>query len=547
MIIFPFNAPIWIMVSYLALGSFHVFGQMGSYVSDLKVVRAILDSNGLHDKLEEEVAFIDDQSRRVIDLNLSKLTITRLPKSIGRLRALQSLDLSRNKLQTIPTEIGFLSELISLNLTRNKIQALPETIGQLSQLKTLLMSFNQLTRLPKSIGNLAQLEQLMISKNQLLSLPNSIMDLTPSLFISYNKLCALPADIEGWLNDFCKDQQWKQHQNCTALETSEVIAVNDETPTDNRISQVSPANTPSLTVLPAQTPIKSEKPIPVQREEAPVKRPEPPNEVWAPPTAPHDNQWEPEPEPESWAITQSATVSDQPDLAGRVLPDSAWDTLLEPDEGDTLTSRMSAHHFDSAKHASIPLPVLPEPDTLHLQQQEKKSQSVRDTSIQHTAVETKPMSPTSGKMPNKIEQEQKEVKTWATNEPKESRSDSTTSLSKGTETKLDSNKIPEQKNAERKAIPTRQTHTQVRKNRMAYKNFFELQEEDPFFKENVTMEMVINGNNNALYIFKQGQLAKKFDRFQTIDLSWLPSRTKKGQYYLKATIDGVTFISNLEI
>ena len=112
---------------------------------------------------------------RAVELDLSSLGLTDLPKSIAQLTQLQKLFLDDNQLTTLPKSIGQLSQLNLLYLRRNHLTRLPESIGQLSQLRRLHLEDNRLTMLPESLRKLTQLKQLYLQGNEALGLPAEVL------------------------------------------------------------------------------------------------------------------------------------------------------------------------------------------------------------------------------------------------------------------------------------------------------------------------------------------------------------------------------------
>lgn len=151
-------------------------------------------SNGQH--IEEVINL--DLSASILANDEEKLS--ELPKSLAKLKNLESLDLSNNLLTNLPlgalakfiyfkklivrdnqlTGLPFSlpSALILLDLSKNKLTWLPITIGNLQSLRELDLSNNELTELPKSVGELTQLKKLFLSNNKLTDLPKSFGDLT---------------------------------------------------------------------------------------------------------------------------------------------------------------------------------------------------------------------------------------------------------------------------------------------------------------------------------------------------------------------------------
>eukprot|EP00253_Pinus_taeda_P019593 PITA_19593 len=102
-----------------------------------------------------------------IDAPLSKV-----PKSIGKLKHLEKVFLKTCFLKTISNEFCNLSGLQSLQLECEQLQTLPKSIGNLSGLRRLeLTSCRNLKMLPDSVGNLSGLQSLNLNKCSSLQTP----------------------------------------------------------------------------------------------------------------------------------------------------------------------------------------------------------------------------------------------------------------------------------------------------------------------------------------------------------------------------------------
>jgi internalin A len=139
------------------------------------------------------------RKNRATELDLSGLSLTKLPDALSNLEHLQTLSLNINQLMEIPEWIGQLTQLQMLSLHSNQLREVPEEIGQLAQLKTLWLHNNHLREVPEEIGQLAQLQELDLSGNQLTKLPSSLSELPSltSLFLHENELLGLPEEILG--------------------------------------------------------------------------------------------------------------------------------------------------------------------------------------------------------------------------------------------------------------------------------------------------------------------------------------------------------------
>jgi Leucine-rich repeat (LRR) protein len=83
-------------------------------------------------------------------LDLYGMKLSRLPRELGQLAALQTLDVRNNNLtvDTLPLEIFNLVELRKLYLASNQLAVLPDQVRALRQLQELDISNNRITKLP---------------------------------------------------------------------------------------------------------------------------------------------------------------------------------------------------------------------------------------------------------------------------------------------------------------------------------------------------------------------------------------------------------------
>jgi hypothetical protein len=99
-----------------------------------------------HEKTLEEVAeerITEARRMQTTCLDLAKLELRQLPRSLSTLTALHSLNLSGNQLASLPLSIGPFRQLQELDISSNRLTALPEWVGQLEQLRHLDASNNR--------------------------------------------------------------------------------------------------------------------------------------------------------------------------------------------------------------------------------------------------------------------------------------------------------------------------------------------------------------------------------------------------------------------
>ncbi|MEK6260573.1 MAG: COR domain-containing protein [Planctomycetota bacterium] len=132
-------------------------------------------------------------------LDLSDLSLVKLPPDIFQLTTLTTLKVNSNQLATTPPEIGQLTALTTLDLDNNRLTTLPPEISKLTALTTLRLDGNQLATLPPEIGQLTALTTLNLENNQLTTLPAEISKLTAltTLNLHRNTGLGLPVELLG--------------------------------------------------------------------------------------------------------------------------------------------------------------------------------------------------------------------------------------------------------------------------------------------------------------------------------------------------------------
>jgi len=176
----------------------------------------------------------------LIFLGLGNNQLTVLPVAIRQLTNLAILGLGGNQLSDLPPDIKQLKELQWLSLNNNKISTLAEEIMQLLNLTHLDLENNQLDSLPGEIGQLENLKILNLGYNALTSLPSQITRLTRlevgglaiGVKLDFNRLCSLPDSISSWVDQYSRNQNWKETQICP-------IAIEMVSQTPSNISTIS--------------------------------------------------------------------------------------------------------------------------------------------------------------------------------------------------------------------------------------------------------------------------------------------------------------------
>ncbi|OAC98396.1 hypothetical protein MUCCIDRAFT_121844, partial [Mucor lusitanicus CBS 277.49] len=139
----------------------------------------------------------------LVELDISRNKLTRLPSQIGQLEHLRILNATSNQLTEIPKELLALKDLQVLTLSQNQIKEIPEDMPRLlPRLVTFRIAANAITSLPSRLDFWIHMRHLQLGSvyggNRLVELPDSITEMPAleELDVSYNQLRMLPHDLE---------------------------------------------------------------------------------------------------------------------------------------------------------------------------------------------------------------------------------------------------------------------------------------------------------------------------------------------------------------
>jgi len=135
----------------------------------------------------------------LIELNLQKNKIQKIPDEIGNFISLKKLSLNYNEITEVSEKIGALRELEEMSFYHNKLKSIPSGIYDLSTLKTIDLYYNEIERVDPEISKLKNLEILYLSNNQLVSIPDNVSELgnLRELYLSNNRLFMLPGSLKA--------------------------------------------------------------------------------------------------------------------------------------------------------------------------------------------------------------------------------------------------------------------------------------------------------------------------------------------------------------
>lgn len=133
----------------------------------------------------------------VSSLDLSELSLTAVPETLGQLTNLEVLNLSTNAITAIPDSLAQLTNLKVLKLSNNLITSIPDSLAQIANLQSLDLRFNKVGVIPDSLAQLANLQELVFIYNQIAVIPDSLARLTnlQSLNLRNNRISTIPDSV----------------------------------------------------------------------------------------------------------------------------------------------------------------------------------------------------------------------------------------------------------------------------------------------------------------------------------------------------------------
>jgi Leucine-rich repeat (LRR) protein len=135
----------------------------------------------------------------MIELDISNNRISRLPDEIVALKNLRTLICKNNRLDTssIPKDFGICASLETVNFSGNTMLDFPMQLTEIGTLKSVYLGGNRIRQLPPAIQNLQRLEILYLGGNQLTSIPVELSCLPRlmSLVLSDNRIESVPAQL----------------------------------------------------------------------------------------------------------------------------------------------------------------------------------------------------------------------------------------------------------------------------------------------------------------------------------------------------------------
>ncbi|XP_052819033.1 protein flightless-1 homolog isoform X1 [Mya arenaria] len=137
-----------------------------------------------------------DSLTNLLDVDLSRNDLPRIPEPLYKLSCLTHLNLADNQITELSLLIDTWVNLQTLNLSRNKIQTLPNSLHKMQSLKKLYLNSNQLDfeGIPSSIGKLHNLEVFSAANNNIEMIPEGLCRCgkLKKLLLNSNRLITLP-------------------------------------------------------------------------------------------------------------------------------------------------------------------------------------------------------------------------------------------------------------------------------------------------------------------------------------------------------------------
>jgi Leucine-rich repeat (LRR) protein len=181
------GASVFAFLALLFLPCFPAFA--GDLRSDIVIVRAILDSNGVYAPVSSVAT---TRNGRIVALHFNEtyrepgqgrpgftgsVAVYRIPSSINGLDALDTLEISyfiAGANLTLPSYVGGLSRLRCLSITGAALDSLPNGFSKLVGLRTITLAGDGLVTFPDEITGLPNLVDVDLSQNRIRAIPQSI-------------------------------------------------------------------------------------------------------------------------------------------------------------------------------------------------------------------------------------------------------------------------------------------------------------------------------------------------------------------------------------
>lgn len=137
------------------------------------------------------------KNSNVISVDLSKMALKRIPRSLRKFKHLKYIDLSNNHIRRIPCFLSKMDSLSEIKLNHSFIPVNKRTINRLRNIKQLQLAGNNLSELPKNINKLKKLTNLNLAENKLSNLPHQFKELKnlEHLIFYKNNFTEIPQEI----------------------------------------------------------------------------------------------------------------------------------------------------------------------------------------------------------------------------------------------------------------------------------------------------------------------------------------------------------------
>jgi len=176
--------------------------------------RDVQDSSGSADLVSQNKFNYKMAACMVVEVNLSRIQLTCIPKQLSECKSLQSLNMSHNNLSSVSFDLSTFPMLSRLDLSHNSLISLPTSLSLVPMLSFLSLSHNQLSSLPVTMASSSTIRQLFLDNNCLISLPSwfSKLCLCSKISLSHNPLGDL-LDINNEFGKICRRLKYLDMSN----------------------------------------------------------------------------------------------------------------------------------------------------------------------------------------------------------------------------------------------------------------------------------------------------------------------------------------------
>nr|XP_061800812.1 volume-regulated anion channel subunit LRRC8A-like [Nerophis lumbriciformis] len=147
-------------------------------------------------KTDDEIAGLE-LLRQLVCLKLWYNQIAYIPIQIGSLANLDKLYLNKNKIEKLPTQLFLCHKLRLLDLSHNNLTGIPPHVGSLQKLQHFAVAENRIEKLPVELFMCKKLRVLQLTNNCLETLPSRVGELVDLTLLELrgNDFVVLPPEL----------------------------------------------------------------------------------------------------------------------------------------------------------------------------------------------------------------------------------------------------------------------------------------------------------------------------------------------------------------